>query len=108
MSVEDLSKRLFLSARQLQRIVKQQSGMALREIMMRVRLKRARELLKNPAIPIAEVAKQIGFASEQSFSRFFRKMDGEPPAHYRNSTVARHMNPDPQDVMEIDDKEMLR
>ena len=75
---------------------------------MKLRLKRAKELLKNPDMPINEIAQQTGFASQQSFSRFFRKMEGEPPASYRNSALARRMKPIPNMVEKIDDKELLR
>lgn len=106
MSVEELSQKVFLSPRQIQRIVQRQSGMTIRELMMRTRLKRAREMLKNPDIAIADIAQHTGFASQQSFCRFFRKMEGEPPAHYRNSTVARRMRPVPHNFARNDDKEM--
>ncbi len=87
-SVDALARMLFLSTRQLQRIVHRQSGMTLHEWMMRARYVKAKELLKEPDLSIAEVAHKLGFASQQSFCRFFRKMEGEPPARYRKSAVS--------------------
>ena len=87
-SVDALARMLFLSTRQLQRIVQRQSGMTLHEWMMRARYVKAKELLKKPDLSIAEVAHRLGFASQQSFCRFFRKMEGEPPARYRKSAVS--------------------
>lgn len=107
-NIEELAQKVFLSSRQMQRIVQRQYGMTMRELIMKLRLKRAKELLKNPDMPINEIAQQTGFASQQSFSRFFRKMEGEPPASYRNSALARRMKPIPNMVEKIDDKELLR
>lgn len=47
--------------------------------MLRVRLNQARLLLRDPRLAVAEVARRCGFASPQSFSRAFRRMDGRAP-----------------------------
>lgn len=104
LSVEELAQKLFLSSRQLQRIVQRQCGMTMRELMTNTRLKRAKELLKNPDLSIADIAQRTGFASQQSFCRFFRNVEGEPPASYRNSTIARRMRPVPYRVEMVDGK----
>lgn len=107
LSVEELAQRVFLSPRQIQRLVRQQYGMTVRELMMRRRFERAKEMLKDPDKSIAEISASLGFSSAQSFCRFFRRMEGEPPAHYRNSTLARRMQALEQDDQGSDGKELI-
>jgi|GEM_PF-4197479 len=108
LSVEALAQRVYLSPRQIQRIVQQQYGMTLRELMMRSRFKRAKEMLKNPNVNMSDIAASLGFSSEQSFCRFFHKMEGEPPAHYRNSVLAKRMQSISHDGQTIDEKELIQ
>lgn len=86
--VEQVADRLFLSPRQIQRIVKSQTGKSLRQLQMEARHARARQLLRDPAQRIADIAAALGFASEQSFARFFRQMEGQPPAQYRKGILS--------------------
>ena len=88
-SVPELARRVYLSPRQLQRIVQQQYGMTIREMMTRSRFKKAKDMLKDPENNISDIASSLGFASMQSFCRFFHRMEGEPPAHFRNGAMAR-------------------
>jgi len=54
-----------------------------------VRLRRAGELLITTALPVAEVAKQVGFFSRSNFSRAFSQFHGMDPRRFRRTfTVA--------------------
>lgn len=108
LSVSELAQRVYLSPRQIQRIVQQQYGMTIRELMMRSRLKRSKEMLKDPDINISDIASRLGFSSAQSFCRFFHRMEGEPPAHYRNSAVARRMQTIAGNDLNTDGKELIQ
>ena len=43
------------------------------------------KLLIRSDAPVKEVAFKLGFADEFYFSRFFKKLNGTPPAPYRRS-----------------------
>ncbi len=105
LSVDELAKRVFLSPRQIQRLVQQQYGMTIRELMMRSRYKQAKEMLKDPDRSIAEISASLGFSSAQSFCRFFRRMDGEPPVRYRNGVLAKRMQSLGPEGQAFDDKQ---
>ena len=49
------------------------------------RLNLAKKLLKDPSIPIVEVAERIGLPDQSYFSRFFKKEMGLTPSQYRNN-----------------------
>lgn len=48
-----------------------------------VRLDAATDLLRNTTLPVALVAKKVGYLSEAAFSRAFKIRYGTPPAHWR-------------------------
>lgn len=73
---------LNLSERSLHRKLASQ-GASYQAILDNVRLRRARELLDEPGLSIAEISECLGFAEMASFSRFFRRVAGTPPLAYR-------------------------
>ena len=48
------------------------------------RLNLAKQFLKDPLIPIAEVAERTGLDDQSYFSRFFKRKTGMTPSQYRN------------------------
>ena len=53
-----------------------------------VRLRRASELLITTALPIAEVAKRVGFSSRSNFSLAFSQLHGVDPSRFRRTFSA--------------------
>lgn len=53
-----------------------------------VRLRRASELLVTTALPVAEVAKRVGFSSRSSFSLAFSQLHGMDPSSFRRMFTA--------------------
>lgn len=49
----------------------------------RLRLQQASYLLVSTDTPIENVAKRCGYANQQSFTRIFKSVYGQPPARYR-------------------------
>lgn len=81
-SAEALAALLNLSARTLHRQLKEE-GASLQQLKDEVRLERARELLYRTAKPVKQVAGEVGFRSEKSFTRAFRQWTGLSPAAFR-------------------------
>jgi transcriptional regulator GlxA family with amidase domain len=67
------------SVRQLERLFSTQLKTTIGDHGMRVRLDRARMLLRQTSKPILEIALMCGFASASHFSRAFRSAYGHPP-----------------------------
>lgn len=58
-------------------------GTSYGELRQEVRFSRAKELLRNPRLQLAEIADRLGFSDPAAFSRAFRKWSGDTPSDWR-------------------------
>lgn len=65
-------------------LVRDATGLPLHKYLLRLRLRRATELLAAGTFPISEIARQSGFESAAYFTRYFRRMIGCTPSEYRH------------------------
>ena len=65
-------------------------GLPLQEFIFRWRLMQAIDLLDNPELSVAEVARRTGFRTENYLITVFRRRLGITPYAYRNGTVLRN------------------
>jgi len=56
----------------------------------RWRMLKARELLVDTGLPVAEISERVGYSSEFAFSKAFKKNLGETPGEVRKTATARH------------------
>lgn len=80
-----LSNRMGLSARQIQRLFKQELGESPATVLNRLRMARARELLEQSDMPIIDVADCCGFSTQSRFASVFKQHVGTQPSAYRKS-----------------------
>ena len=80
--VDWLADEVGLSRRQLQRRLEKVSNMTPSEVIRRLRLERARQLLERHAGTVAEVAYAVGFRSPSYFTKAFRKAYGTTPTKH--------------------------
>lgn len=80
--VEQLAEAVGLSRVHLHRKMKALIGLAPRDFLKSVRLKRAAELLKQRNTNISQVGYSVGFSSPGQFSESFRKYYGCSPSEY--------------------------
>lgn len=78
-----IAEKLFISTRQLQRIMKKQYGMTLHQTVIDLRLKTAAEMLITSMQSAEEIGRAVGFPSKSGFYREFSKKFGIPPIQYR-------------------------
>lgn len=64
---------------------KKATGSSPHQYVIRQRIERAKELLKQTDLPIVEVAMSVGFATQNHFTTVFGKFCGATPKQYRNS-----------------------
>ena len=81
-SADAIASLLHMSARTLQRRLESE-GTRFGEVLDAVRERRARKLLDDRAVPLAEVAYRAGFADLATFSRAFKRWTGLPPGAFR-------------------------
>ncbi len=67
------------------RLIKKTTGMTFSDLVLRIRLGRARDLLTNSSIGIGQIALDVGFCDTSNFYKAFKKQYGQTPAKYRKS-----------------------
>lgn len=82
--VQFYANQLNISAKYLNAISKQNSGITASEWILRFAKERIVLLLQNENLNIAEVADEMGFSSRSFFTRYVKKVLGVTPSEYRN------------------------
>ena len=59
------------------------TGLTPHQKLLQLRIKRARELLTDPALSVTEIGVTVGYQTSSSFAQAFRSVVGEPPSSYR-------------------------
>ena len=83
-SIEEIADTLHIGPRTLQRRL-QDSGSSFQQVLDEARRQMARYYLGNSALELNEAAFLLGFEDSNSFSRAFRKWEGVPPGHWRET-----------------------
>jgi AraC family transcriptional regulator len=83
-TASELARLCGVSTRNLQRKIRQSTGMSISAYVAEAQLARAKALLKQRRLPLKEIAFQLGFSSHSNFSAAFRKAVGQSPSEYRN------------------------
>jgi AraC-like DNA-binding protein len=78
-SLGDVARHAAISPFYLCKKFKEVTGLHFTDYVSRVRVEKARELLRNPNHRISEVAYQTGFQSLSHFNRCFKRIAGESP-----------------------------
>lgn len=85
LSLADVSARLGVSARTLQRQLAE-VGSSFRDERAAAQVRAASRMLRDSEEPITRIAVEVGCASPSHFSDLFRRMTGETPSDYRART----------------------
>ena len=84
LSLGSVARSIATSRRQLQRVFGEQHTSFRREL-QRARMTRAAELLRDDAMPVAGVARAVGYRQPAQFSKAFRRHHGCPPSELRRT-----------------------
>lgn len=88
--LKDIAKELFISERQLSRIIKKQYGVSFTERKHQLRVESAKQLLKTTNLSIEKISEHVAFYDTATFIKQFTKRVGISPAQYReNHTLPR-------------------
>ncbi len=82
-SLKDIAEELFLSTRQVSRIIQQYYGCTYRELIATIRIENAAGLLADTDMNILEVASKSGYNSIKGFYTNFKERYGCLPSKYR-------------------------
>jgi two-component system response regulator YesN len=88
-NLQEIADQFFLSREYISRKFKQEYHETITDYLMRIRMDKAKELLKNPHLKIYEIADHVGYQNEKYFSKLFKKIIGVTPNEYRSSLVSK-------------------
>ena len=100
LDIDTVARRAGYSKWHLQRIFKEHTGQPLGEYIRAKKLQKSIERLAHSNEPILNVAIALGFDSQQSFNRSFKRQYGRRPASGAGVSAAllrRHLVSDPHD-----------
>jgi AraC family transcriptional regulator, regulatory protein of adaptative response / methylphosphotriester-DNA alkyltransferase methyltransferase len=83
LDLDTLARRLATSRRQLQRSFMEAGETSFRSYLAEVRMRHARDLLRQGQLPVREVAASVGYRQPAQFAKTFRRHHGAPPSSFR-------------------------
>ena len=92
LSVDGLSREIYASPRQLQRAFAE-AGTSVRDRVFEVRMERAAALLRESSLPVAVVARSVGYRQPAQFAKAFRRRYGHAPSQWRNGVGSEYVAP---------------
>ena len=81
--IDRLANTAGVGAAQFARLFKRATNVTLHQYIIRRRVEKARDLLVETQMPIAEIAHECGFADQVHLTRFFGRIIGTSPASFR-------------------------
>lgn len=83
-TLDDLAEKFFLSKPYLSKYIKEKSGMTFGELVKKIRLKKARAMLKSSSMTVENIALSVGYQNVEHFNRLFKKAYDMTPVQFRN------------------------
>ena len=83
-TLDALSEKFFLSKPYLSKYIKEKSGMTFGDILKKIRMKKARAMLRGSSATVESIAESVGYQNVEHFNRVFKKMYNITPVQYRN------------------------
>ena len=100
LSLHKMAEAAGLSAAHFSQMFRKSTGESPHQFVLRVRVERAKEMLRAPKTRVLDVAIACGFKTQQHFARVFRRACGATPTEYRQeflyheATLALEISPD--------------
>ncbi|RAV19670.1 response regulator [Paenibacillus contaminans] len=82
-----LSKALHINHSYLCRLIKKETGINFRDMLWRIRIEKAKQLLANSFMKTTNIAYEVGFKDSSHFSQLFKRMTGMSPKDYREANA---------------------
>ncbi|WP_223589376.1 response regulator transcription factor [Neobacillus bataviensis] len=83
--LQEISDHFYISREYISRKFKQEFNVNISDYIVRIRMERAKALLKNRQLKIYEIAGMIGYQDDKYFRKVFKKVEGVTPNEYRES-----------------------
>lgn len=83
-TLDDLAENFFLSKPYLSKYIKEKSGMTFGDLVKKIRMKKAKVLLKSSNMTVENIAMSVGYQNVEHFNRLFKKAYDMTPMQFRN------------------------
>lgn len=91
-SLEEVAEHLDLHPNYVCSLLKREIGMTFVRYLHQVRIERAKELLASrSAVPLEQVARQVGYENPRHFYKVFKQYVGQTPGSFRNEAQKQHL-----------------
>lgn len=87
LTLPDVADQVYVSQWHLSKLISKYTGKSFSDLLAGVRIAKAKELLRDPALKIWEISEAVGFADVTHFSRTFKKFENMSANEYRNTTL---------------------
>lgn len=83
LSIKEIAQHVHLNPSYLSVLFKEETGVSFSDYVIRLRMKRAKELLYHSPLSMDSISEQIGLQTASYFIRIFKKYEGITPKQYR-------------------------
>jgi len=84
LSLQDISKEVFLSYKYLSRVFKEKTGKTFNEYKLELKISSAKQFLREGNYPLGQIAYMVGYQNPDSFMKMFKRVTGLTPSEYRS------------------------
>lgn len=82
-SLDEIAQEFYFNKAYLGRLFKEKTGESFNYFLIKIRMQKAKELLKNPQYKIYEISAAVGYKSAKYFNKVFSAYYGISPTEYR-------------------------
>ena len=83
-TLDDLAEKFYLSKPYISKYIKEKSGVTFGELVKKIRMKKAKALLKSSSMTVENIALSVGYQNVEHFNRLFKKTYNMTPVQFRN------------------------
>ena len=85
LSLTELAERNSVSPGRLSTMIKEKVGMTFSDLVVSLRMQKAKELLMNDRLSIQEIAEEVGYNDYFYFTKVFKRTENISPSKYRKT-----------------------
>jgi len=86
LTMAQIAREVYLSSSRFSHIVKSELGITLGDYISKVRIDKAKVLLKERELPISQIALEVGFPDQSYFTKVFKKVEKCTPKIFRQNS----------------------
>lgn len=86
-TLTNMASAVYMSPAYLSRVFRSETGVTFNQYLNRVRITKAKGLLKNRKLKLSDISQAVGYEDQSYFTRVFKKLTGCSPCQYRNKEL---------------------